>query len=202
MKFRNTGVVLSLIVCAIILPGSLAAIAPSTQPDAPAKPNAEKGALKMLQRDFAHTFATSEGAGGPYILVRLCTDYYKDSVHGRIRYVLRATVNVDTGEITEVRGEYAEDEAALIDKRRPPGTLSVDAAIKIIDDDMHKNGMHWDAPSRIDIDLVENRYYLIRYANHTPQAPVKSGDLSPLYALHVVVDAKTGAILSQEMEPW
>jgi hypothetical protein len=175
-------------------------IPPATQPAVRPYLAAARVVSKLFQKDFDPYEAMEEPISRRYTLVRLKANPYQDSADGRVRFVLRITVDTETGELREVRGEYSKNEIELINQRRPSGTITAEEAIKIVADSLRHGGFHPALPpSRIDIDLVAGQYYVVRLPNRMPQAPRKAGDLGPDYFMRLVVDAKTGVILYSPM---
>lgn len=175
---------------------SLAHAAPATQPARYRYLDGARSVARLFQNRFDPYEAMEEPISPRYSLVRLKTNPYHDSADGRVRFVLRITVDTETGELAEVRGEYAANEMEQIDRRRPPGIITAGKAIEIVSDGLRHQGVNPEVPpSRIDIDLVAGRYYVIRLPNRMPQAPRKLGDLNPDYFMRLVVDGKSGAIL-------
>lgn len=155
----------------------------------------------ILKKDFSRAWVTEEGVSRRYSLVRVEANPYQNSTDGRIRILLRITVDRETGELHEIQGEYAKNEAELINQRRPPDTITAEKAIGIVADNLRRDGFKPALPpSRVDIDLVAGQYYIIRLPSRMPQAPRKIGDLSPDYFMHVLVDARTGKILEERMD--
>jgi hypothetical protein len=184
-----------------VLPGGTPATGPAqTQPAQKEEISPAVLVSKLLGKRFDADLIREEAVSPRYTLVRVEGNAYKESSHGRPPVLLRITVDTKTGELRELRGDYVESEADLIDRRRPDGTITAEKAIDIVRDDLRRDGFHPAfPPSHVDIDLVAGQYYIIRFPNRMPQAPRQLGDLGDNYFLRVVVEASSGRILDESM---
>ena len=186
---------------AAVLLGTGALAVGMARPDAaatapPATPAVDAIVSAVLRKGVRSLFVESEPISDRYSLVRLQSDPYHDSVNGRFRFLLRITIRNDTREPLEVHGEYAENEADLINARLPAGCITADHALKVAADALHRSELTDVAePSRADIDLVAGQFFVIRIANKLQKVPRQPGVLTPDYALTYIIEAKSGKIL-------
>ena len=155
---------------------------------------------EAIQQNGGRAYLESDTTIGRYTLYRILCDPRVPTNDGRLHFLLRVTTLRSTGQIIEVRGSYAEDEADRLARQIPADVVTPARAIKIASDATEAGGSrNFLPPSRSEIDLIAGQFYVVRLPARMPQTPRKLGDLSPDYFITYVIDAKSGAILSQQL---
>jgi hypothetical protein len=167
---------------------------PTTAPsDALSTSTQEIALANSVLRSLSRFSPQDEAITERYGLVRYRPNDLAYAPDGRPRYVARVVVDGWTHELIELRGDYAEDEIARINRYRPADIMTVEqalaAAVKAV-----APSPDLPPPSGTDVDLVAKRYYVVRFVNG--MASRNPNTLTPDYSLRIVIDGRTGEVLS------